>query len=62
MLDVSGGGTADGAALIQYSDRGGTDQRWTFRRVTGQVYWPALLFTRLIGGRPPSAVRQRWRL
>ncbi|WP_234360398.1 RICIN domain-containing protein [Streptomyces sp. DSM 15324] len=35
VLDVSGGGTADGAALIQYRDTGGTSQRWSFHRVTG---------------------------
>ncbi|MGQ4434401.1 RICIN domain-containing protein [Streptomyces sp. SAS_260] len=34
VLDVSSGSTADGAALIQYSDRGSTNQQWTFRRVT----------------------------
>jgi len=35
VLDVSGGSTADGVALIQYSDRGSTNQQWTFRRVGG---------------------------
>lgn len=34
VLDVSGGSTADGAALIQYRDTGGSNQRWTFHRVT----------------------------
>ena len=34
VLDVKGGGTADGVALIQYRDVGGSNQRWTFHRVT----------------------------
>jgi len=34
VLDVNSGSTADGAALIQYADRGSTNQQWTFRRVT----------------------------
>lgn len=35
VLDVRGGSTADGVALIQYHDTGGSNQRWTFHRVTG---------------------------
>jgi hypothetical protein len=35
VLDVSGGSTADGVALIQYRDIGGSNQRWTFHRVNG---------------------------
>jgi hypothetical protein len=31
VLDVTGASTADGAALIQYADRGSANQRWVFR-------------------------------
>jgi hypothetical protein len=38
LLDVSGGSTADGSKIIQWSDTGGTNQRWRLARVTGNVY------------------------
>ena len=38
LLDVSGAGTADGAKIIQWSDTGGTNQRWRLTRTTGNVY------------------------
>ena len=31
LLDVTGASTTDGAALIQYADRGSANQRWVFR-------------------------------
>ncbi|PIM66009.1 beta-xylosidase, partial [Streptomyces sp. JV178] len=34
VVDVNSGSTADGAVLIQYTDRGSTNQQWIFRRVT----------------------------
>ncbi|WP_405742531.1 RICIN domain-containing protein [Streptomyces sp. NBC_00028] len=37
VSDVSGGSRADGAALIQCTDRGGTRQLWTFSRVAGRL-------------------------
>lgn len=38
LLDVSGGATADGSKIIQWSDTGGTNQRWRLTRLTGNVY------------------------
>jgi hypothetical protein len=38
LLDVSGGSTADGAKVIQWSDTGGSNQRWRLARTTGDVY------------------------
>ena len=38
LLDVSGASTADGAKIIQWSDTGGTNQRWRLTRTTGNVY------------------------
>jgi hypothetical protein len=38
LLDVSGASTADGAKIIQWSDTGGTNQRWRLARTTGNVY------------------------
>ncbi|MFI2735716.1 RICIN domain-containing protein [Streptomyces sp. NPDC018711] len=35
VLDVGGGGTADGAALVQYADKGSANRQRTFQRVTG---------------------------
>jgi hypothetical protein len=38
LMDVSGGSTADGAAVIQWTATGGGNQTWTLTRVTGNVY------------------------
>jgi hypothetical protein len=38
LLDVSGGATADGSKVIQWSDTGGSNQRWRLTRGTGNVY------------------------
>jgi hypothetical protein len=38
LLDVSGAATTDGAKIIQWSDTGGSNQRWGLARVTGNVY------------------------
>jgi hypothetical protein len=38
LLDVSGSATADGSKIIQWSDTGGSNQRWRLARLTGNVY------------------------
>jgi hypothetical protein len=38
LLDVSGGAAADGSKIIQWSDTGGSNQRWRLTRLTGNVY------------------------
>jgi hypothetical protein len=38
LLDVSGGSTANGASIIQWSSTGGTNQQWTLAQVSGNVY------------------------
>ncbi|MFJ2956092.1 RICIN domain-containing protein [Streptomyces sp. NPDC087270] len=38
LMDVSGGSTADGAAVIQWGADGGANQKWTMSRVDGNVY------------------------
>jgi hypothetical protein len=38
VMDVSGGSTANGGAIIQWADHGGTNQQWTLHQVTGNVY------------------------
>lgn len=38
LLDVSGGATADGSKIIQWSDNGGANQRWRLAPVSGNVY------------------------
>jgi hypothetical protein len=38
LADVSGGATADGSKVIQWSPTGGTNQQWKLARVSGNVY------------------------
>jgi hypothetical protein len=38
LMDVSGASTADGAAVIQWSANGGTNQQWTLHQAAGNVY------------------------
>jgi Glycosyl hydrolases family 43/Ricin-type beta-trefoil lectin domain-like len=38
LLDVSGGATADGSAVIQWTATGGTNQQWTLGPLGGNVY------------------------
>jgi hypothetical protein len=38
LLDVSGNATADGSKIIQWSDTGGSNQRWRLTNLTGNVY------------------------
>jgi hypothetical protein len=38
LLDVSGGSAANGAPVVQWSNTGGSNQRWTLARVSGNVY------------------------
>jgi glycosyl hydrolase family 43/ricin-type beta-trefoil lectin protein len=38
VMDVSGGSTADGGAVIQWAKHGGTNQQWTLHQVAGNVY------------------------
>ncbi|MDX6352881.1 MAG: hypothetical protein QOF84_7671 [Streptomyces sp.] len=38
VADVSGGSTANGGQVIQYTNNGGTNQQWTLARVSGNVY------------------------
>ncbi|ACU73764.1 Ricin B lectin [Catenulispora acidiphila DSM 44928] len=38
VMDVSGGSTASGGAVIQWAGHGGTNQQWTLHQVAGNVY------------------------
>ncbi|WP_225848288.1 RICIN domain-containing protein [Streptomyces sp. HPF1205] len=38
LMDVNGGSTADGAAVIQWSSTGGTNQQWSLHRTGDNVY------------------------
>ncbi|MFC1401123.1 MULTISPECIES: RICIN domain-containing protein [Streptacidiphilus] len=38
LLDVSGASTANGAAVIQWSATGGSNQKWALAQVSGNVY------------------------
>ncbi len=38
LLDVSGGSTTDGGAIIQWTDNGGTNQQWALTPSTGGSY------------------------
>jgi hypothetical protein len=38
VMDVSGGSTANGAAVIQWPDHGGANQQWTLHQAAGNVY------------------------
>ena len=38
LMDVSGGATADGTAVIQWTSTGGGNQSWTLARQSGDVY------------------------
>ena len=38
VMDVSGGSTTNGGAIIQQANRGGASQQWTLHQVAGNVY------------------------
>jgi hypothetical protein len=38
VMDVSGASTANGGAIIQWTDHSGTNQQWKLNRVSGNVY------------------------
>ncbi|MFF5715036.1 RICIN domain-containing protein [Streptomyces sp. NPDC012756] len=38
LMDVSGGSTADGAPVIQWSANGGANQQWALQQVSGNTY------------------------
>lgn len=38
VMDVSGGSTTSGGAIIQWADHGGTNQQWTLHQFAGNVY------------------------
>lgn len=57
-LDVSGGSTANGGAIIQWTSNGGTNQQWTLTQVSGNVYTLASVKSGLCLEVPDQSVTQ----